>query len=166
MRIEDQEEINTKYLVCWGLWSPCLSYVVLTLILALLISNFNLLPLEHSLPSSQLSLLSSIQCRFPLTLGIKITSPIFTRASTFFHLCNMRPVEAWIFVTTKEGLLSYTGILKSHLNYRHNIHLPSSQCFLKGSTPWGVSFLFFPLAILILHSLFKGYIPWCFNSHF
>lgn len=55
---------------------------------------------EHSLPSLQPSLLSSIQCRFPLTLGIKITSTIFIRAPTFFHLRNMRPVAPWIFVTT------------------------------------------------------------------
>ena len=98
-RIKDQEETNTKYLVGCGLWSSCLSYVILTVALALLISNFNSLSPEHNLQSLQLSLLSSIQFRFPLALGIKITSTIFIRATSFFHLRRMRPVEPWILVT-------------------------------------------------------------------
>lgn len=152
-RLKDQEETNTKYLVGWDLWSPCLSYVILTLILALLISNFNILPPKHNLPSLQPSLLSSIQCRFPLTLGIKITSPIFIRAPTFFHLRNMRPVEPWILVTT--DCLS-------------SLQLPRKGCFHIQEcwrVIWTVDTSMFPVLLKGIHSL-RSFFPVFFTGYF
>lgn len=122
---------------------------------------------QPSIFAAFLALLHPVQISFDPWYQDHIT--IFTRASTFFHLCNMRPVEAWIFVTTdclSSLQLPRKGCFHIQAYWRviwtvDTIFLPSSQCFLR-VPPWGVSFLFFSLAILILQSL-QGLYPVMFQ---
>lgn len=97
-RIKDQEEIQNILL----LWPMVIMFEL---------CHFNLgsctsyLKFQQPVPWTQPSIFAALiallhPVRFPLALGIKITSTIFIRTSTFFHLRKMRPVEPWIFVTT------------------------------------------------------------------
>ena len=177
-RIKDQEETNTKYLIGWR------HIVTLFGLCCFNLGSYtSYLKFQHPAlwiqppPFAAIIALHPVQISFDSSVAFsgKATSTIFTRASVSFDLHNMRKAKSWVFVTT--DCLSFLQLHRKccfHTEkYRRafwtadTLYSSSTlSVLLKGICSLGNFFPVFSLAILIFHRLFKGCIPWCFNSHF